>query len=78
MKGKNASKPLVNKVFQCSVTWKIRHGSGFENKDEKAYLEKEAEKEIPYERIGRILDNQIYSSLDLKNSSSSERRISIP
>ena len=78
MKGKNASKPLVNKVFQCSVIWKIRHGSGFENKDEKAYLEKEAEKEIPYERIGRILDNQIYSSLDLKNSSSSERRISIP
>ena len=78
MKGKNAAKPLVNKVFQFSVIWKIRHGSGFENKDEKAYLEKEAEKEIPYERIGRILDNQRYSSLDLKNSSSLESRISIP
>lgn len=78
MKGKNAAKPLVNKVFQCSVIWKIRHGSGFENKGEKAYLEKEAEKEIPYEGIGRILDNQRYSSLDLKNRSSSESRISIP
>lgn len=75
MKRKNAAKPLVNKVSQCSVIWKIRHGSGFENKDKKAYLEKEAEKEIPYERIGRILDNQRYSSLDLKNSSSSESRI---
>ena len=58
MKGKNAAKPLINKVFLCSVIWKIRHGNGFENKDEKAYLENEAEKEIPYERIGRILDNQ--------------------
>ena len=38
MKGKNAAKPLINKVFLCSVIWKIRHGNGFENKDEKAYL----------------------------------------
>lgn len=54
MKGKNAAKQLINKVFQCSVIRKIGHGSGFKNKDEKAYLEKEAEKEILYERICRI------------------------
>ena len=55
MKGKNAAKQLINKVFQCSVIRKIGHGSGFKNKDEKAYLEKEAEKEILHERICRIL-----------------------
>lgn len=54
MKGKNAAKQLNNKVFQCSVIRKIGHGGGFKNKDEKAYLEKEAEKEILYERICRI------------------------
>lgn len=43
MKGKNAAKPPINKVFLCSV-WKIRHGSGFENKDEKAYGKKQKKK----------------------------------
>lgn len=38
---------------------KIGHGSGFKKEDEKAYLKKEAEKEIPmYKIIGRISDNQ--------------------
>lgn len=46
MKGKKAAKHLINKVFQPSVICKIGHGSGFKNKDGKAYLEKEQKKKF--------------------------------
>lgn len=58
---------------------KIGHGSELKNIDKKAYLEKEAEKEIPmYERTCKNLDKDIYSSVHLKNSSSLENEISTP
>lgn len=44
MKGKNAAQQLIMKVFLCSVICKIGHGSGFKNKNEKAYLEKRSRK----------------------------------
>lgn len=57
MKGKNAAKQLSVKVFLCSVIRKIGRGGGFKNKNEKIYLEKEAEKEIlTHKRICQILE----------------------
>lgn len=58
---------------------KIGHDSEFKHKDEKAHLEKEAEKEIPiHERTCKNLDKDICSSVNLKNSNSLENEISTP